>query len=421
MQAGLAVVSLRNDARVTVFLIVCTMGFFAILSSTMSKDPALPLFANFLKTPAGLWTGLVFVASTIPGILISLPAGSLSDMLGRRKLLLISAVIFASAPFLYLPINSFWQLILVRFYHGFATGMFVPVAQALIAETYPTKRAERLSLFSCITTAGETLAPILGGTVLVLTNPGLPSSSYSHFQTLYLAVAVAGLTALITALPFLRKEKPIKKPDRPAAFNLRSTLQQWRDLATTRSVLTVSLVEAGQYYTNGSVEFFLVKYMTSTAKLNASLQGWILASQFLTIFLSKPFIGRLSDRIGRRTPIIIGCLTSAAPLLAIAFFTQFPALLLLSIIYGLGFSMVTSSTPALISELVPIETSGSAMGFMSTLMDIGQTAGPLVCSAILVTTLGYVGLFFSLSIVLALTALIFAASKTAKKKQHRTP
>ncbi|RLI41217.1 hypothetical protein DRO59_07525, partial [Candidatus Bathyarchaeota archaeon] len=38
------------------------------------------------------------MASTIPGILISLPAGSLSDILGRRKVLLISSVIFASAP-----------------------------------------------------------------------------------------------------------------------------------------------------------------------------------------------------------------------------------------------------------------------------------------------------------------------------------
>jgi len=414
-------VSLQKDARVTIFLIICTMGFFAILSSTMSKDPVLPLFANYLKTPAGLWTGLVFVASTIPGILISLPAGSLSDIFGRKKVLLISSVIFASAPFLYLLINSWWQLILVRFYHGFATGMFVPVAEALIAESYPTKRAARLSLFSSITIAGESLAPILGGYVLVITNPGLLSSDYSHFQGLYLAVGVAGLTALITALPFLRGRKLIEKSERQAPFNLKNVFQGWKDVATTRGVMVVSLVEAGQYYANGSVEFFLVKYMTSIAKLDASLQGWVLTSQLIVIFLSKPLMGRFSDKIGRQTPIIIGCLTSAAPLLAVASARQFPTLLLLSMVYGLGFSMVTSSTPALVSELVPIEVCGSAMGFISTLMDVGQTAGPLVCSVILVTSLGYTGLFSSLSIILLLTALIFAVSRIGKKRPLPTP
>lgn len=139
-----------RTVRGNVFLIVCIMGFLAILSSTMSKSGVLQYFAGYLKTP-DVWLGLVYSASTIPGIFISLPAGSLSDILGRRKMLFISGVIFATAPFLYLIINVWWQLALVRLYHGFATGMFVPVAQALIAEAYPSRRGERISLFSSVT------------------------------------------------------------------------------------------------------------------------------------------------------------------------------------------------------------------------------------------------------------------------------
>ena len=414
-------VTLRKGDRTTVFLMICTIGFFALLSSTLSKDPVLPLFANYLKTPAGPWTGLVFVASTISGILISLPAGSLSDILGRKRVLLVSSIIFASAPFLYLLVSSWWQLILVRFYHGFSTGMFVPVAEALIAESYPANRGARLSFFSSVTIAGESLAPILGGYVLVITNSGLLSSNYSSFGGLYLAVGVAGLTALIATLLFLHEGKSVEKSGQKVAFSFKGVLDGWRKVATTRGVVIVSLVEAGQYYANGSLEFFLVKYMTSVAKLDASLQGWVLASQFLVIFLSKPLMGQFSDKAGRRFPIIIGCLISVAPLLAVAFFTQFPILLVLSMVYGLGFSMVTSSTPALVSELVPIEVCGSAMGFISTLMDIGQTAGPLVCSVILLTSLGYKGLFISLSIVLLLTAFVFVISRVGRKRPIPTP
>ena len=66
------------------FIILCVMGAFAILSSTMSKDPVLNPFALSLGTPASL-TGIIASASTIPGILVSLPAASLSDVLAEGK------------------------------------------------------------------------------------------------------------------------------------------------------------------------------------------------------------------------------------------------------------------------------------------------------------------------------------------------
>ncbi len=140
-----------------------------------------------------------------------------------------------------------------------------------------------------------------------------------------------------------------------------------------------------------------------------------MASALFTVMIFKPLLGSISDKIGRRKPIIFGCLISAVPLGATPFFTQFPLLLLFAIVYGLGFSMVTSSTPALASELVSIKLVGGAMGFLGTIMDVGQTMGPLVCGLILATNLGYFGLFFSLAIVLLFTSTSFAFSKVARK------
>jgi len=389
-----------------VFWILCIMGFFAILSSTMSKNPVLPSFAKSLKTPEGFWTGFVAVASTIPGILVSLPAGSLSDILGRRKVLLISSVIFASAPFLYLFISVWWQLILVRFYHGFATGMFVPVAEALTAESFPIKRGERISLFSSMTIVGRSIAPLLGGSLLFITN--------NDFHSLYLAVGVAGVTAFITALPLLGESQTVTKSGNSRSTTLKSIIRGWRSIAKTRGVFVTSLIEANQYYAYGSVEFFLVKYLGEIANLDPLLKGAIMTGQLLMVMLSKPYMGRLSDKIGRRAPIILGSIISGLPLVAIPVFTQFPVLLLLSTIYGLGFSLVTSSTPALVSELVPIEAVGSGMGLLSTMMDVGQTLGPVICSLILFSGLGYAGLFSSLTFVLILSCIGFALFKVEK-------
>ncbi|MCK4482530.1 MFS transporter, partial [Candidatus Bathyarchaeota archaeon] len=109
-----------------------------------------------------------------------------------------------------------------------------------------------------------------------------------------------------------------------------------------------------------------------------------------------------------------GCIVSGLPLMAIPFVTDFWVLLLLVIVYGFGFATVTTSTPALISELVPDELVGTSMGFLSTIMDIGQTLGPIISGFILATNLQYAGVFPSLTLVLLSSCIIFVLSSVAK-------
>jgi len=385
------------------FWILCIMGLFAILSSTMSKNPVLKPFATSLGTPPEL-IGFVASASTIPGILISLPAASLSDIFGKRKVLLVSTFIFASAPFLYLLITEWWQLIIVRFYHGFATAIFVPVTEATIVEQFPAKRGERISLLNSATAIGRGIAPFLGGYILFLTG-------YS-FDTLYLAVGIAGVTSFIIALLFLAERKGTTAQTGDDKNATRRVFQGWYELARNRGVLAVSLIQASQYYVYGAVEFFLVGYLTEVVKIDALSIGTITGSQVVALIILRPFMGRISDKIGRQIPIILGSTISILVLLAFPFTTQFPLLALLSIGYGLGFAMAISSTSPLISELVPASLVGASMGFISTMMDVGQTLGPIISGLVLTTSLRYVGIFSSFSLLIIFSTIIYALSKT---------
>lgn len=395
-----------NRARNSVFLTLCIMGFFAILSSTMSKSPVLKPFSLSLETPTD-WTGVVAAASTIPGILVSLPAASLSDIYGRKKILLIAGLVFASAPFLYLLITTWWHLILVRFYHGFATAIFVPVAEASISELFPIKRGERISLFSSATYVGRLIAPALGGYMLFVTA--------RNFHTLYLAVGVAGVTAALMALPILvERKQPAVDPQDKAKETVKKLFHGWKTVAGGYGVLLVSFVQACQYYAYGAVEFFLAGYLPEIAHLDEFSTGLIITSIIGLAIFAKPYMGRLSDRVGRRMPIVVGSLISGLPLFVIPFVADFWILLLLVLVYGFGFATVTSSTPALISDLVPKELVGTSMGFLDTTMDAGQTLGPIICGIILATSLGYTGVFPSLSIILISAGTIFALSRVTK-------
>lgn len=92
--------------RPRVLVYISIAGLVAILSSTASKSPTLlPLFAEYLGAgPSEI--GVIAAASTITGVVVNVTAGTLSDILSRRKLLLLSGFFFATAPFLYLLVTD---------------------------------------------------------------------------------------------------------------------------------------------------------------------------------------------------------------------------------------------------------------------------------------------------------------------------
>jgi len=160
----------------------------------------------------------------------------------------------------------------------------------------------------------------------------------------------------------------------------------------------------------------LAGYLPEVAGSDKFSTGIIITSIIGVAIFIRPYMGRISDKVGRRLPIVIGCIVSAVPLLVIPFVTDFTVLILLAIIYGFGFATVTASTSPLISEIVPREVVGTSMGFLATAMDVGQTIGPIVSGFILATSLQYAGVFPSLALVVLFSCIVFTLSGVAKKK-----
>ncbi len=387
------------------------MGFFAILSSTMSKNPVLKPFATSLNAPDDL-LGIIAAASTIPGILISLPAASLSDIIGRRKVLLLAGFIFASAPFLYLGVSTWWMLAAVRFYHGFATAIFIPVAEASIAELYPSKRGERISLFNSATAIGRAFAPFLGGYILFATT--------QSFFTLYISVGIAGITAFVVGLLFLAEKRNIASQTQSLQKSTRKMFGGWLIILRNKGIMGVSFVQAIQYYAFGSVEFFLVGYLIDVVGLDLFSVGVVTGSEIAALVIVRPLIGRISDRIGRTKPIVAGIAACCVLVAAIPFTTQFTVLLVLAVGYGAAFATVLSSTSPMVCDLVPPTLVGASMGFLATMMDMGQTLGPIVSGVIFASSLRYGGLFGSISLVLAVSIGVFLFSRRPTKTKVAT-
>ena len=384
-----------RPVQASFFVLIALTGGLAILSSTMSKTPVLPLFAQSLgASPAEI--GWIVIASTIPGILVSFPAGALSDFLGHRRVLLASLFVFATAPFLYLFVDTAWQLMAVRFYHGFATAIFGTVASAAIAGRYTADRAARLSAYSSVTIVGRSIAPFLGGALI----------SMASFGAVYLACAVSGVLALGAGM-LLRDAAPRAKRKLELPHFRKSLATVLQD----RGIMLVSLVEAAQYLVFGAVEAFLALFAASLG-IPAWQIGVILGVQLVGIVFMKPLMGRVSDRVGRKQVIVPGLLVGAVSIALLPVLPSFIGLSALSLIFGLGFATVTSSTAALVADLTQDGRYGSSMGVLRTVMDVGQSIGP-VLTGWMVAAAGYGNAFMLLAAILAGAALLIGAGLRA--------
>ena len=371
------------------------MGGLAIFSSTMAKNPVLPLFIRSLDVPIGT-VGFIAAASTLVGIVVSLPAGILSDIVGRRRVILIAAIVFASAPFLYLLVTQPWHLVLVRIYHGFATAILGPVAMAAVADTFDSGRGEKMGWYSSATMVGRFLAPFVGGALIFGNN----------FHWVYLVTGIIGTLSLIAALKLPR---PATAPVSVGELVKKERGEIKRDIIamlTHRGILTTSVVEAVEYFAFGCLEVFLPIYLNEQVGFKPLSIGLLFTIQIVVAALAKPWMGRLSDRYGRVPTITIGLLLGAVSITMIAWSNNYMVMAVLIGLFGLGLATVTASSAALVADLARESSYGGALGVLSSVMDIGHSTGPMA-GGLLIATYNYRITFGIMGGILAFTSLAF--------------
>ena len=377
------------------FNILCATGLFAIFSSTISKSPVLPLFtASLGADPSGV--GMVAAVSSFTGIVVSIPAGILSDRWGRKRMLLIAAVVFASAPFCYLVVVNVWQLAAIRLYHGAATAIFTPIAMALVSDLFQKERGEKIGWFSTSTLLGRFIAPVVGGSIIgmLIMNPNV------SYHAVYMVCGAAGVLVF-----FLSLKIPDDENRKRNGQQWHETFSAFKTVILNRAIVITALVEASILFAYGTFETFLPLYAIKTG-LTAYEIGIFLSAQVITLALTKPVMGKFSDKHGRKPQIIVGSFIGAFSIAGLSLASGFFPLMGVSILFGLSQSIVTSATAAYIADLSKGESRGSAMGLLGSVMDIGHTMGPLV-SGVIATWLGFGMSFIGAGVILGLGALIF--------------
>ncbi len=118
--------------------------------------------------------------------------------------------------------------------------------------------------------------------------------------------------------------------------------------------------------------------------LPLELRAGLAVSAFgITMALLQPFVGKWSDRTGKRKPFLLaGFLLFAITSLLYAYTTSFSQMMVLRMVHGMSVGIFIPATMAIIAHHSTRETRGRTMGMYSTLRGAGFGLGPVVGGAI---------------------------------------
>jgi MFS family permease len=146
-------------------------------------------------------------------------------------------------------------------------------------------------------------------------------------------------------------------------------------------------------------------------------KGLIIALFTLTAGISRPFSGKLTDKIGRVPVMAVGSIVCLVCGFLYPILTTVSGFLFLRLLHGFSTGFKPTATAAYVADIVPSNRWGEAMGIHGLFFSTGMAIGPAIGSAI---TLYYsINVLFYCSSLFAFLsiAIIMNVKETLKAKQ----
>ncbi len=146
-------------------------------------------------------------------------------------------------------------------------------------------------------------------------------------------------------------------------------------------------------------------------------KGLIIALFTLTAMISRPFSGKLADRLGRRPVMIFGGLVCMVCSLFYPLLTSVFGFFILRFFHGFSTGFSPTGVSAYVSDVIPANRRGEAMGFIGTAGAIGMAAGPSI-GGTMANYFGLNGMFYLSSFFGLVAVVIMLGVKETLKTKH---
>ena len=400
-----------------------TLASFLVLLEDTAVSVALPAIRRDLGF--GL-SGLEWVvnAYTLSLAVFILPAGKLADLTGRRRTFLMGVAIFTVASLVAGLSGSAWLFLAARAVQGLGAAFTVPAALSIISASFHARvRGTALGVWAGGSSVGLGLGPLVGALLtdglgwswiflvnvplgvvaLVAGRLFIPESRDASAPKGVPLRAVLLSSGALFALLFALTEAPTEGWASPSVIGLfaaaavgfglflllerRATaplldplLYRSRSFAGANAVSLLSTAVMCNLF------FFLSLYFQLVLGYTALGAGASLLPLTAFIVVFAPLAGRLSDRHGRRLPVVAGMALLGVALLLLSRLdldSSTAVTLLWLGLAGMGIGMTTTPTTAAALDVVSPERAGVGAGVVNTFRIVGLSLGIATMGAIL--------------------------------------
>jgi EmrB/QacA subfamily drug resistance transporter len=424
LSASQLAVSQRRASTDWLLFVVCLAQFMVILDVAV-VNVALPAMRHGLHFST---TGLQWVVNaytlTFAGFLML--GGRAADLLGRRRVFLAGAALFALASLVCALSDSRGLLIGARALQGFGGAVLSPATLSIITSTLPEGRERNhgLAAWGAVGGLGASSGALLGGAltqtlgwpaifainvpvgvaVIALAMRTVPADAprrrTGDFDVTGALLVTAGLVALTygivrtNALGWTAAGVVVALA---AAVLLLGAFVGWEGRVAAAPLVPLSIFRSAQlrtanlvvllmYFALFSMFFFITLYLQQVLGDDALQAGLSFLPMTLSVFAGSTLAARVVSRVGVRQTVAGGLLLATAGLLVLARVhprASYAAIVLPGGILsglGMGISLVSSTIAA--TQGVPAAQSGLASGLLNMARLFGGALGLAVLSTV---------------------------------------
>jgi MFS family permease len=259
----------------------------------------------------------------------------------------------------------------------------------------------------------------MGQTVGILAGAVIAAAVTGNFAAGYVVCAAALLAGVVLYF-FKNDDVPLPAQARPpfslAAFLRGFWISPVRHPDFAWAWLTRLLVNIGNHMVTLYLLFFLddAVRIRETEGIEPAAGVLVLTGLYAVMVIITSVIGgRLSDRMGRRKPLVIlSSAVIAAAALILAFAPTWAGALLGASVLGIGFGCYLAVDFALITEVLPTALNrGKDLGVINIANSLPQVLAPLIAFPFVAHWGGYVGLYVAAAVIGLLGAVFVVKIK----------
>jgi MFS family permease len=390
--------SVKTKILPLIFSIVIVLAYV----DNFSLHPVLTPYAIELGA-SGLILGVIVASYSLSEDIFEVAIGYIADRTKRRKLILTIGMLLNSiAIYAYSLVNTPFQLIMARFIHGGFGSLIGPSSMAL-AKTTPNPLSSlggRMGAYGVAIMSGAIVGWYMGGII----------PSIYGIRGFFVILAVVVFLGMVLSIFIKESEEKINVE---VKYSARDFFGRTIGILRDRYVLNGLMALFGVTFTQGSVTTLLPIIASSYIDRPPLAVGIFLGTTAVLAFILQIPFGIISDRVGRIKMLILSILLIITGIIMAVFSESIKGLLIASIPYGAGYSILFPASAALVLSRVDDEDTSLASSLFHIMITEGVVWGAILTSPLyLLITPEYAILTSLVPCIFALILLAFHSGKS---------